>query len=441
MDAIVGSGCRPFVEIGLMPKALSTKPEPYKHEWPKSNLLGCSYPPKDYNKWAELIQKWVLHSKERYGEKINDWIWQLWNEPNISYWKGSFEEFCKLYDYTESIIHQVAPEIVFGGPHVANSGKRRYSDGFLRDFLTHCLKGTHAYTKEKGAQLDYIAFHSKGRVDLFENKPRLDLGRHLHHTQLQFDVISEFPELKKLPIIIGESDPEGAAALSARINPANAYRNGSAYAAYVAAMMKHIIDMAKNKQLNLLGVVTWAFMFDGKDYFEGFRTLTTNGIYKPVFNIFRLLNMLSGKRIPLYSSGALGTDQVIKNKVRQIPDIDGLAVTTDRVTQVLLWNYHDHVFPLGSALIQLNIKVPIINHRRARLTHYRIDDQHSNSYTKWLQLGSPQQLTSDKLDMLYQAAELDLLEPVSIHQVYEGKLQIEFELPHHAVSLIEFFWF
>lgn len=69
-DTYIERGLRPLVELGFMPKALSTKPEPYKHEWSSGGELwtGWTYPPKDYKKWAELVYQLVIHAKERYGE-------------------------------------------------------------------------------------------------------------------------------------------------------------------------------------------------------------------------------------------------------------------------------------------------------------------------------------------------------------------------------------
>jgi xylan 1,4-beta-xylosidase len=32
-DTYLARGVRPYAQIGFMPKALSTKPEPYQHEW------------------------------------------------------------------------------------------------------------------------------------------------------------------------------------------------------------------------------------------------------------------------------------------------------------------------------------------------------------------------------------------------------------------------
>jgi xylan 1,4-beta-xylosidase len=168
----------------------------------------------------------------------------------------------------------------------------------------------------------------------------MDLGQNLRTNRDGFGIIAEFPEFHNLPVIIGECDPEGAAALSCRVNPANGYRNTSAYAAYEVALMKHTLDLAARKDVNLQGVLTWAFMFDGKDYFEGFRTLSTNGIHKSVLNAFKMLGMLQGRRVPVNSSGALGVDRILKQGVRDKPDIDGLATVDEQTVQIFLWDYH-----------------------------------------------------------------------------------------------------
>src|SRR5918998_3195864 len=104
-DTYVQRGLKPMAEIGFMPEALSTRPQPYRHDWqpgqPYNKIYtGWRYPPKDYNKWAELVYHWVKHSVDRYGKKeVESWYWELWNEPN-GYWKGTKQEFFKLYDYT-----------------------------------------------------------------------------------------------------------------------------------------------------------------------------------------------------------------------------------------------------------------------------------------------------------------------------------------------------
>ena len=44
-------------------------------------------------------------------------------------------------------------------------------------------------------------------------------------------------------------------------------------------------------------MLTWAFEFEGQPYFDGFRTLATNGVDKPVLNVFRMAGLMRGDRV------------------------------------------------------------------------------------------------------------------------------------------------
>jgi xylan 1,4-beta-xylosidase len=88
-ETYLARGLKPYAQIGFMPKALSTHPEPYQHEWrpglPYDDVYtGWAYPPKDYAKWGELVYQWVKHCVERFGRaEVEQWYWEVWNEPNI----------------------------------------------------------------------------------------------------------------------------------------------------------------------------------------------------------------------------------------------------------------------------------------------------------------------------------------------------------------------
>src|SRR3984893_9411991 len=104
-DTYLQRGVRPYVQIGFMPRDLSVKPEPYQHHWTPTAkydeiFTGWAYPPKDYKKWGELVYQWTKHCVERYGPaEVERWYWEVWNESNIGYWRGTPEEFRKLHDY------------------------------------------------------------------------------------------------------------------------------------------------------------------------------------------------------------------------------------------------------------------------------------------------------------------------------------------------------
>src|SRR5450631_4334061 len=76
-DTFHSAGIKPLVEIGFMPQALSTHPEPYRHSFPQGDIFtGWAYPPKDYQKWSDLVFHFVDHLRERYGEaEVKTWLW------------------------------------------------------------------------------------------------------------------------------------------------------------------------------------------------------------------------------------------------------------------------------------------------------------------------------------------------------------------------------
>ena len=285
-DTYRKNGVRPYVQIGFMPQAMSVKPEPYRHHWtPKAKYdeiyTGWAYPPKDYAKWEELVYQWAKHCVEKYGEKeVLNWYWETWNEPNIGYWRGTRDEFYQLHDHAIRAVRRALPKAMVGGPDLAG-GK---GGDYLEKFLQHCLEGTNKATGEKGTPLDFISFHAKGNPKNIDGRVQMGISNQLRDINDAFGVIAKFPEAKTKPIVIGESDPEGCAACQG----ANlAYRNGTMYSSYTAASFPRKLDLAEKHGVNLEGALTWAFEFEGQPYFAGFRSLATNGIDKPVLNVFR----------------------------------------------------------------------------------------------------------------------------------------------------------
>ncbi|MEJ2218971.1 MAG: beta-xylosidase, partial [Gemmatimonadota bacterium] len=156
LDATTQAGAFPLVEIGFMPQALSTRPDPYRNSDPYVLDGGCFYPPRDYAKWGALISAIAGHVKERYPDAETTWQWELWNEPDIGYWQGTFDEFVRLYDHTEAALHGVFPNASLGAPAAASP-----ATGFLAQFLEHCATGTNAVSGQTGTRLDMVSFHAK----------------------------------------------------------------------------------------------------------------------------------------------------------------------------------------------------------------------------------------------------------------------------------------
>lgn len=441
-DTYVQRKMKPLVELGFMPEALSTHPEPYKHDWqPGTNrplYTGWSYPPKDYEKWRELVARLAQHAIDRYGKsETESWYWEVWNEPDIGYWHGTPEEYQKLYDYAADGLKRVLPGARLGGPTTTNPNGQRAQE-FLRNFLEHCARGTNYATGKTGAPLDYISFHAKGAPRVVDGHVRMGIANQLRAIDNGFSIVASFPEYRQTPIIIGESDPEGCAACGVRTNPENAYRNGTMYSSYTAAQLARTYELADRHHVNLRGSLTWAFEFEDQPYFAGFRDLATNGIDKPVVNVFRMLGLMRGDRVRVESSGALALDAIRDAGVREAPDVAALASRSDRDVAVLVWNYHDDDLPAAAATIELTIDgLPTGS---VRVTHNRVDGDHGNSYEAWKRLGSPQPPSPAQVRELERAGQAASLEPPRTLAVAGGQARLTFTLPRQGVSLVRLTW-
>ena len=225
-----------------------------------------------------------------------------------------------------------------------------------------------------------------------------------------------------------------------RENPANAYRNGPLYASYTAAAMKALFELQDATKVNLIAMLSWSFEFEGKDYFEGFRTLATNGIDKPILNFFRMAGMMAGVRVVTTSSGSLALDGLVSSGVRGAPDVDALATKSERQAAVMVWNYHDDDLAAPDAEVDVNVAGIPPGVKRVLLEHYRIDETHSNAYTVWKSIGSPQSPTPQQYAQLKAAGQLELLNSPAWVDVRDGKVAIETALPRQAVSLLRLTW-
>lgn len=440
-DTYQDTGVLPLVEVGFMPRALSIKPEPYQHSWPQTEIdTGWAYPPTDYDKWSELIRRWVRHSVERYGrDKVAEWYWELWNEPDIFYWKGTRQEYFKLYDYTVTAVKKELSEARFGGPHATGAAGKNAAE-FLKAFLEHCDKEQNHATGKKGTPVDYIAFHPKGSTKMFEGHVRMGLANQLRSIDKGFEIVASFPKYRKTPVVLGESDPEGAAALSAKKEPSRGYRNGAQYGAYFASSYARTLELAGRHKVNLLGVVTWAFEFEDQPFFEGFRTLATNGIDKPVLNVMRLFGMMTGDYLAVENDAKLPLDSVLKDSVRGNPDINAIAARDNNRVTILVWNYHDDAVAVPPQECSLRIDKLPSDAGQVMVRHFRVDDNHSNAYTVWLAMGSPQPPTEEQYSQLTKAAQLELLTNPAWMPIVKGSLNLEFDLPRQSVSLVEITW-
>jgi xylan 1,4-beta-xylosidase len=438
-DAYKAAGVRPMVELGFMPKDLATGTAQYEQPYPNTVKGSVQSPPKDYAMWGELVYRFTQHMVERYGRaEVATWYFEVWNEPDIGYWQGTPADYLKLYDYSVAGVRKALPTALVGGPAVTGPGSARATT-FLQNFFKHCANDKSAATGGP-IPLDFVSFHPKGSARFVDGHVRMGLSNELNAAASGFRTVAADAKYHSLPIILSEADPEGCAACSAKENPNNAYRNNTVYPTYTATAMKSFLDLAAEYKVNLVGMVTWAFEFENKQYFEGFRTLATNGIDKPVLNFFRMAAMLSGDRVSATSTSSVAAEDILKNGVRTQTDVDAVATKADREASVMVYNYFDDELPTPDAEVTVKIAGIPAGVRRVRLEHFRIDQTHSNAYTAWTAMGSPQSPTPEQYAQLKAAGQLQTLTSPQWLDVTAGAITIPATLPRESISLLHLTW-
>ncbi len=460
VDSYIERKMKPMVQLGFMPEAMSAAPAgtPYRHFWKPGDpygdiYTGWTWAPKDYTKWSELCYQMTKHFIEKYGrQEVDSWWFELWNEPDIGYWSGTTpnqpgmsaaerqaaaaqrrNDFNKLYDFSVEGVKRALPTAKIGGPEVTGGAQ-----SMLRTFLEHTLRGTNHATGKVGTPVDLITFHAKGSPSFIDGRVRMGVANQLRSIDNHFAVVKSFPEYAKTPLVIGESDPEGCAACGVTHYPQNGYRNGTMFSSYTAEQITRTYQLADRHGVNLIGAVSWAFLFEDQPYFDGFRDLATNGIDKPVLNVFRMLGKMGGDRVAVTSSAGLTLESVRDSGVRAAPDINALASKSARSASILVFNYHDDDLPAPDASIDLSIEG--IPNGRATLTHYRVDRTHSNSYERWKTLGSPQKPTPAQYAELEKSGQLEQAAAPKQVTIADGRLVESFALPRSGVSLVKVDW-
>src|SRR5258708_4765586 len=164
-DGLLENHVRPFIELSFMPKKLASDPSALHAFWYKQNVS----PPKDWDKWEQLIENFSRHLVERYGiDEVAKWYFEVWNEPNLDFWAGNPKEatYYDLYDHAARAVKRVSPRLRVGGPSTAQAA-------WVDRFLAHC--------KEKNVPVDFASTHVYGNdkaEDVFgthENIPRTQM--------------------------------------------------------------------------------------------------------------------------------------------------------------------------------------------------------------------------------------------------------------------------
>lgn len=410
LDVLARNGLKPFFELMGNPGGRFTR---YQD-------------PAQMRAWRDLVRELANHLIARYGrEEVRTWFFETWNEPDIKFWKQSFEDFLCYYDACSAGLAEADPQIRFGGPGVADADSK-----FIYDFLAYCESGRNRLSGAVGSRLDFISVHIKGGQGKGGTCPNA-LAIHEKTLALADYIREHHPKLARVPLFNDECDP--------LVGWGNwhDWRTGPYYAALITQILNQheagLIDRHKIPFALLSNdhgfVGNWgqrtlcAMLGTKSDKAERF-----DMVRKPGLTVMGLWALLGDRqcevKLPLrrpdylYSIGALATARGQEQYA------------------ALVYSCVDNPYLEGSS--RVNLKVVGLPEGRWRMAHYRLDALHGNPYAAWQALGSPERPSLEQLAQLRRHEEPVLLEEPREVAGGPGDLNLELTLPASAVSLILF---
>jgi xylan 1,4-beta-xylosidase len=374
-DFLLSIDIKPFVELGFMPNALASGDMTIF--WWKGNVT----PPKDYEKWENLIENLVQHFTERYGiEEVKTWYFEVWNEPNLSpgFWSGTQEEYFKLYEYAVRAVKSVNPEYRVGGPATAGAA-------WEPEMIEFCVKNN--------VPIDFISTHAygvnQGYLDEYGNSGTILAPQEF---AVSGDVLRSRDEISASAMPTLELH---YTEWSASYTPADPIHDSYHEASYVLQKLKQVGDAAQSMSY-------WVFT----DIFEesaprftpfhgGFGMLNTQGINKPVFYAYQFLNRLGN--IELENSDP--ASWACKDSDGNVQVLAYDFTYTHPGDSVNNQEYYIRDLPSkNKGKLKINIaNIPAGNYS---LQVCKVGYRSNDAYTSYLDLGRPDQLTRRQVEQI-----------------------------------------
>jgi xylan 1,4-beta-xylosidase len=384
-DGMLGNNVRPFVELGFMPRKLSSSEhvDPFWYK-PYPN------PPKDYTKWGALVEAFTRHLVERYGiDEVSRWYFEVWNEPNIDFWTGkpAQSSYFQLYDSAARAIKNVNSRLRVGGPATAQAA-------WVGDFLAHCSASQ--------VPCDFASTHVYGNdsaKDVFgtnEKIPRRDMVARA--VRKVYEQVQASP-LPNVPIIWSEYNAS--------------YMNEAAVtdSPFMGPWLANNIRMCDGLQ-SMMSYWTFSDVFEEQGvvktpFYGGYGLIAAGGIPKPAFAVFSLLAKLGTERLASNSENAL------------------ITRTANGTLEIALWNYAAPEDAGAPRSFAVDLGTP------HAVSIYRVDTTHASSLAAWRSMGSPRSPTRAQIQSLRDAA---LIPPPEQRQAAP---RIEVTIPPHGLVLME----
>jgi xylan 1,4-beta-xylosidase len=389
-DGLLENRVRPFIELSFTPKKLASDPNALHPFWYKQNVS----PPKDSNRWEQLIENFTRHLVDRYGvDEVAQWYFEVWNEPNIDFWAGDPKEstYYELYDRAARAIKRVSPRLRVGGPATAQAA-------WVDRFLAHC--------KEKNVPVDFASTHVYGNdqaEDVFGTHEKIP------RTQMVCRAV------KKVHNQIAASPYPNTPLIWSEFNASYMNEPAVTDAAFMGPWMADTIRQCDGLT-NMMSYWTFSDVFEEQGvvktpFYGGFGLLAERGIPKAAFNAFALLHHLGDVRLDVNSDSALVTRR------------------KDGSLAIAVWNLFLPEEAGSAKTVTLHFK-DLSGTPSARVTI--VDTEHGSPLPAWEKMGRPASPSLAQIEALRKAGALPHAETQTLKN---GSLTLT--LQPQSLALIE----
>lgn len=414
IDYLVSCGFKLLICFNFMPEGIAQQLECISRlERYKGKNINTSRP-RDYSVWQSVCAEYTRHLTQRYGDEVSSWYFHCWNEPDIPiYWMSQTpregdeyeKEYEKLYDYFAEGVSSVSEKIKIGGPSATQNEK------FINQFLKHTSSGKNNANGKIGTRLDFFSIHTYGTsAGGLNNGAEITPDSILAQCR-KWRKTADENGYKDIEIIVDEWGVSSEGFCSIEHCPRMEFRNTEMFAAYYARLIRKLLDINISKMMICL-----SGQHNLKRDFEGYRNFfTLNFFRKPIYNAYVLAAMLGNKL--LQSTGE-------NDKTGTVP-----TICEDGSVRIIIYSQSQN-----NETVELNITGLS---GRYSISHFRIDSEHSNSYTEWCKMGRPDNPDQSQREIIMQAGNIE-----SLYSGRDAELNGEYteiiNMPPNSFSMIMF---
>ena len=439
-DRMLAIGVKPFVELGFFPKDMAA-------ENSKTQMWWKGYVSVDRNnfgKWHDLIKAFTQHIVDRYGiNEVLTWYFEVWNEPNLTgtggFFHGTKSDYFRLYKEAVTAIKSIDERLKVGGPATSNFiadhrhdgeildhsqsrfytqeeiNKQQWKGVWIEDFLHYCEKenlpvdfiSTHPYPTDYA--LDPETGRGKGAI------------RYVHSLKDDIQWLrqqladSKYPEAE-IHLTEWSTGPNSRDRMHDILPPA----------AYIIKTNLDCIGLA-----NSLMYWTFTDVFEekggGEEIFHGgFGMINFQGLVKPSFHAYRMLNQLGDEKIyykdPLFISRSSKTGKLSAIAFNYPKEYEQTVPSMQNFT-----NY------MNASSKTLDIVLEGLN-PNACFEIEVLDKMHGNVYYAYLNMGAPHSPNIREIEFLRQKAWDTVKEIVKVDE--DGRLILKRDIDPWSCILI-----